>query len=99
MGTITADSGGKSDLETHFTKLGLKEMQLRTQMYPCIEPNQSGSLKVSDIHTLYWEESGNSGGQVESQAMSLKFWVMLARFPSEVLCANLLKLWVDRTTK
>lgn len=67
MGTITADSAQKSDFETHFAKLGLKETQLRTQMYPCIEPNQSGSLKVSDIHTLYWEESGNPAGQVDSQ--------------------------------
>lgn len=67
MGTITADSAQKSDFETHFAKLGLKETQLRTQMYPCIEPNQSGSLKVSDIHTLYWEESGNPAGQVGSQ--------------------------------
>jgi len=63
MGTITADSARNSDFETHFAKLGLKETQLRTQMYPCIEPNQSGSLKVSDIHTLYWEESGNPAGQ------------------------------------
>ncbi|KYG68574.1 prolyl aminopeptidase [Bdellovibrio bacteriovorus] len=31
--------------------------------YPSIEPNNSGMLKVSDIHTLYWEECGNPLGK------------------------------------
>lgn len=31
--------------------------------YPSIEPNNSGMLKVSDIHTLYWEECGNPQGK------------------------------------
>lgn len=31
--------------------------------FPPIEPNNSGFLKVSDIHTLYWEECGNPQGQ------------------------------------
>ncbi|MBS2028619.1 MAG: prolyl aminopeptidase [Deltaproteobacteria bacterium] len=35
---------------------------LRT-LYPPIEPNRSGMLKVSDVHTLYWEESGNPNGK------------------------------------
>lgn len=30
--------------------------------YPPIEPNKTGMLKVSDIHTLYWEECGNPAG-------------------------------------
>ncbi|HYM20802.1 MAG TPA: prolyl aminopeptidase [Candidatus Kapabacteria bacterium] len=32
-------------------------------MYPEIEPFNSGHLKVSDIHTLYYEEVGNPNGQ------------------------------------
>jgi len=32
-------------------------------LYPPIEPNQSGMLKVSDRHTLYWEECGNPDGK------------------------------------
>ncbi len=37
-------------------------MALRT-LYPAIEPTRSGSLPVSDGHTLYWEESGNPEGK------------------------------------
>jgi proline iminopeptidase, Neisseria-type subfamily len=33
------------------------------EFYPEIEPNNKGMLKVSDIHTLYWEECGNPQGQ------------------------------------
>lgn len=31
-------------------------------MYPIHEPRVSGLLKVSDIHQIYWEESGNPHG-------------------------------------
>ena len=30
--------------------------------YPEIEPYSSGYLKVSELHTLYWEQSGNPDG-------------------------------------
>lgn len=30
--------------------------------YPEIEPSRTGFLQVSDIHSIYWEESGNSQG-------------------------------------
>ena len=33
------------------------------EFYPEIDVNQSGMLKVSDIHTLYWEDCGNPKGQ------------------------------------
>lgn len=33
------------------------------EFYPEIDVNQSGMLKVSDIHTLYWEDCGNPNGQ------------------------------------
>lgn len=33
------------------------------ELFPAIEPNQSGFLKVSDLHTIYWEECGNPKGQ------------------------------------
>ena len=32
-------------------------------LYPPVEPFHSGSLKVSDLHTLYFEEVGNPKGQ------------------------------------
>jgi proline iminopeptidase len=31
-------------------------------LYPPIEPYKTGLLNVSDIHTLYWEQSGNPAG-------------------------------------
>lgn len=33
------------------------------EFYPAIEPSNKGMLKVSDIHTLYWEECGNPQGK------------------------------------
>ncbi|WP_374031315.1 prolyl aminopeptidase [Bdellovibrio bacteriovorus] len=33
------------------------------EFYPALEPFNKGMLKVSDIHTLYWEECGNPQGK------------------------------------
>lgn len=33
-----------------------------TWLYPPLEPSRTGLLPVSDLHTLYWEESGNPQG-------------------------------------
>ena len=33
------------------------------ELYPEIEPLRTGMLKVSDLHTLYWEECGNPKGK------------------------------------
>ena len=32
------------------------------ELYPPIEPYNSGFLKVSDIHEIYYEECGNKDG-------------------------------------
>lgn len=37
-------------------------MTLRT-LYPAIEARRSGWLRVSDLHEIYWEESGNPAGK------------------------------------
>lgn len=34
------------------------------QLYPEIQPYNSGFLKVDDLHELYYEECGNKDGQV-----------------------------------
>ena len=34
-----------------------------TWLYPPIEPYKTGRLKVSDVHELYFEESGNPNGK------------------------------------
>jgi hypothetical protein len=35
----------------------------RRQLHPLVEPYDIGTLKVSDIHTLYYEQSGNPNGK------------------------------------
>ena len=37
--------------------------QARRSLYPEIEPFDSGFLQVSDLHTLYYEQSGNPDGK------------------------------------
>lgn len=39
-----------------------KEGTSRRELYPPIEPYSTGNLKVSELHTLYWEQSGNPDG-------------------------------------
>ncbi|HSO07893.1 MAG TPA: prolyl aminopeptidase [Pelomicrobium sp.] len=34
----------------------------RTELYPEIEPYAQGRLRVSELHEIYWEESGNPDG-------------------------------------
>ena len=36
--------------------------RLRTDLYPPLEANRSGLLVLDDLHTMYWEESGNPRG-------------------------------------
>src|SRR5262245_18382804 len=38
-------------------------MSSRRGFHPEIEPHAQGMLKVSDVHTLYWEVSGNPKGK------------------------------------
>ena len=35
---------------------------LRTELYPEIEPHATGMLPLNSVHTLYWEQSGNPEG-------------------------------------
>ncbi|MCO5559481.1 hypothetical protein L7F22_013081 [Adiantum nelumboides] len=39
-----------------------EQASLRRELHPPIEPYSTGELKVSEIHTLYWEQSGNPEG-------------------------------------
>jgi proline iminopeptidase len=40
----------------------MNEERARRTLYPRIEPRRAGRLKVSDLHELYWEESGHPDG-------------------------------------
>jgi len=37
-------------------------MSVRTTLFPPLEPYRSGTIAVDELHTLYWEESGNPRG-------------------------------------
>jgi proline iminopeptidase len=37
-------------------------MEFRQDLYPAIEPYDSGMLPLDDVHTMYWETSGNPLG-------------------------------------
>jgi proline iminopeptidase len=34
----------------------------RSELFPPIDPYQTGMMRVDDIHTIYWEQSGNPQG-------------------------------------
>jgi proline iminopeptidase len=38
------------------------ERRLRDQLYPPIEPYQTGVLALDAVHSMYWEQSGHPGG-------------------------------------
>ena len=38
------------------------ERRLRDQLYPPIEPYDSGMLALDETHSMYWEQSGHPGG-------------------------------------
>jgi proline iminopeptidase len=42
---------------------GPKASQTLRNLYPEIEPYRTGYLKVSDVHEIYFEESGNPRGK------------------------------------
>lgn len=37
-------------------------VRLDAPLYPPVEPSQSGMLPLDDLHTMYWEETGNPDG-------------------------------------
>ena len=40
----------------------MTEQQLRAQLYPSIDPYQTGMLSLDQRHTMFWEQSGNPEG-------------------------------------
>ena len=36
--------------------------QLRSELYPPVDPRDTGMLVLDDLHSMYWEESGNADG-------------------------------------
>lgn len=58
-------------------------------LYPPIEPYSTGNLKVSDVHTLCWEQSGKPDGHVRKAIIvTIKF----SRCDDEIKCFGALTL-------
>ena len=41
----------------------MMECDLMLELYPAIAPYNTATLKVSDLHTLYFEQAGNPSGK------------------------------------
>ena len=41
---------------------GYSRPSMLLDLFPAIQPYSTGFLEVSDVHSLYWEQSGNPGG-------------------------------------
>ncbi|GJP69230.1 hypothetical protein CLOP_g177 [Closterium sp. NIES-67] len=61
------EAGGGGEAEEAWEEMGdsvpAARVRLRQELYAPIEPHRSGTLAVSGVHTVYWEESGNPKGQ------------------------------------
>ena len=40
----------------------MSDRSFREQLYPPIEPYETGRLELDSLHRMYWEQSGNPGG-------------------------------------
>jgi hypothetical protein len=54
----------KGDQDVRVTSSKASSKEWRRELYPPIECEESGWLEVSELHSLYWEVSGNPDGQV-----------------------------------
>ena len=39
------------------------QQKVQMELYPEIEPYESGFLRVSDLHEIYYEQCGNKSGK------------------------------------
>jgi proline iminopeptidase len=60
--SASSSSGPLTSVEQAKAAAALRPSTLRT-LYPEIEPYSTGKLKVSELHTIYFEEAGNKDGK------------------------------------
>lgn len=69
--------GYKSELRVgELMEPGKETFELNRILHAPIEPYNTGFLKVSDLHTVYYEQSGNPSGHVSGHAPFLQFFVL-----------------------
>ncbi|KAG8368574.1 hypothetical protein BUALT_Bualt15G0059700 [Buddleja alternifolia] len=61
-----------SDQQLNSESMGTNTMfpEVDKNLYSEIEPYDTGFLKVSDIHSIYYEQSGNPDGNVSFRCLS-----------------------------
>lgn len=60
--SVVGDGGRETSFDHNMSATGVPSKELRT-LYPAIEAYNTGMLPVDDVHTLYYEESGNPNGK------------------------------------
>lgn len=65
---------------TALMDLSNQPLEFNRNLYSHVEPYSSGFLKVSKIHTLYWEQSGNPHGHVSQHHFSVEFYMLLVEY-------------------
>ena len=68
--------------------------EVNTSLYADIEPYNTGFLKVSDIHTVYYEESGNPDGHVSFCYLSTSCVPVLCRSCYKI-CVSIECTWMS----
>lgn len=65
----------------------------RRTLYPEIEPYNTGTLQVSDVHTLYYEQCGNPNGKPAVVLHGLYCGLISIFFPFLVDLRSLFERW------
>lgn len=99
---VAIDVAGRKDLVIRAQNFGVKSEpelidmmesgkelpELNRNLYPYVEPYSTGILKVSDIHTIYWEQSGNPTGHVSGHLFTGLFIHFLCFALCNLKCCN-----------
>ncbi|CAN1141567.1 Proline iminopeptidase [Linum perenne] len=70
---------------------------LNRSLYPALEPYDTGFLKVSDVHSIYYEQSGNPTGHVDiaSCSQSSSFTVVLEEELHQAIEGSLIQSFTE----
>ncbi len=60
---VNAARASRSAVSTRGAPAAAATTNLRRELYPAIEPYRQGHLRVSEVHEIYYEESGNPAGK------------------------------------
>ena len=61
--SVTAAKSARSAISSPSTAVNAPATPPKRELYPAIEPYRQGFLRVSELHEIYYEESGNPAGK------------------------------------